>query len=126
MRALPALRPAAAASPFSALLGGALAGLAALDDLRQVVARAGLTYDATAAVRLAGGYATALRWTHTISGTARGREHRAWQMVQLAHGAGPVRLTHRARLEQRHVGTAVPTADDTRPALRWGWSQRAR
>lgn len=98
----------------------------AFDELRQVLGRAGLTYDATPAVRVSGGYASAFGWAGTSFGTAHGREHRLWQMVQLAHGAGPVRLTHRARLEQRHIGTAAPDSANPEPALAWAWSQRAR
>lgn len=96
------------------------------DELRQVIARGGLTYDATPAVRLSGGYASAFGWAGTSFGTAHAREHRAWQMVQLAHGAGPVRLVHRARLEQRRIGTAAPDSANRAPALAWAWSQRAR
>lgn len=98
----------------------------AFDELRQVLGRAGLTYDVTPAVRVSGGYASAFGWAGTSFGTAHAREHRAWQMVQLAHGAGPVRLLHRARLEQRRIGTAAPDSATPEPALAWGWSQRAR
>ena len=51
-------------------------------------------------------------------------EHRLWQQLSLAHGAGPVSVTHRYRLEQRWIGI-MGIVDPTQVA-EWRYANRFR
>ncbi len=92
---------------------------------QQQLLRAGLTRSLSPGVRATGGYAFVR--THPY-GEAPVRttfpEHRTWQQLTLAHGAGPLAMSHRYRLEQRWIGM-MDLAEPTHVAS-WRYTNRIR
>ena len=94
-------------------------------DWQQLLLRGGLTRTLSTGVRATGGYAFVRTYPYGEAPVrAAFPEHRLWQQLSLAHGAGPVSVTHRYRLEQRWIG-AMGIADPTRVAG-WRYANRLR
>lgn len=77
---------------------------------QQVLLRPGVIRAIAPGVKVGGGYAYVATAPYGELPTATPlREHRLWQQLQLAHGAGPFAFTHRYRWEQRWI---APVAGD--------------
>ena len=94
-------------------------------DWQQLLLRVGLTRTLSPGVRATGGYAFVR--THPY-GEAPVRamfpEHRTWQQLALGHGAGPLSMSHRYRLEQRWIAM-MNLAEPTQVAS-WRYANRFR
>lgn len=94
-------------------------------DWQQLLLRGGLARALSPGVRATGGYAFVRTYPY---GEAPVRtafpEHRTWQQLSLAHGAGSLSVTHRYRLEQRWIGL-MGTADPTQ-VMSWRYANRFR
>ena len=87
----------------------------AFADWRQLLLRGGLSHGLGRRVRVAGGWAYLRNFANAETGAPSATwDHRAWQMVQVAHGAGRIALQHRLRVEQRFF-----SADDTDWSFAW-------
>lgn len=112
-----------------ALFGDLQLRRAALDgsEPQQLLARPGITYTVSPAVRLAGGYA--------YIGTARYGdapaatpfpEHRLWQQLLVNGPAGTIAWQGRFRLEQRWIGTTRALPGGNWEVADWTFRQRFR
>lgn len=94
-------------------------------DWQQLLLRGGITRTLSPGVRATAGYAFVR--THPY-GEAPVRatfpEHRTWQQLTLGHGAGPLSMSHRYRLEQRWIGV-MNIADPTQVES-WRYANRFR
>lgn len=92
---------------------------------QQLLLRGGLTRTLSAGVRATGGYAFVRTFPYGEAPVrAAFPEHRVWQQISLAHGAGLVSITHRYRLEQRWIGT-MGIVDPTQ-IVGWRYLNRVR
>ncbi|MET0637216.1 MAG: DUF2490 domain-containing protein [Chitinophagaceae bacterium] len=85
-----------------------------IEHVQTLLLRAGFTYHAGRKFLLTTGYAFVdnRRTLGGISGYIP--EHRIWEQVIFNHKQGRLNISHRLRLEQRFIGTAVTENDDLR------------
>ena len=99
----------------------------AFAEWRQLLLRTGLSRGVGRRVRVSAGWAYLRSFADAERGVPFATwDHRAWQMVQLSHGAGRLALQHRARLEQRFFDAdATSGPSDQRFAWRGRYQLRA-
>ena len=99
----------------------------AFTEWRQLLVRTGLSRGVGRHVRVSAGWAYLRSFADAERGVPFATwDHRAWQMVQLSHGAGRLTLQHRVRLEQRFFDAdATPGPGDQRFAWRGRYQFRA-
>lgn len=94
-------------------------------DWQQLLLRGGVTRTVSQGVRATGGYAFVRTYQYGDAPVrAAFPEHRVWQQLSLAHGAGAMSVTHRYRLEQRWIGTMGTT--DPAQVASWRYANRFR